>query len=92
MPPLSVTVNTASSPSSTLASSALTTAITGSSSSIVPSALDVPSLTPAGKLTSVSSTVNVSAASFRSSSVVATVTVFSVCPPVNVSVVADTPV
>ena len=81
MPPLTVTVNTASSPSSTFAPGPATLTVTVSSSRIVPVAEVVCTVTPSGNVTpsgTVSPTVNVSSTSFRSSSVVATVTVFSV--------------
>ena len=81
--PVTVTVNVAVCPSSTFASGPATLTVSASSSRIVPvaSSLSPSTLTPSGSVTpfgTVRLTVSVSSASFRSSSVVATVTVFSV--------------
>ena len=90
--PVTVTVNVAVCPSSTLVAGPVTLTVNSSSSVIVPTASASPRLTPAGSVTPLSATLNVSSASFRSSSAVATVTVFTVSPAMNVSVVADTAV
>ena len=86
MPPLRFTAKVASAPSVTVFAVVSSAAVNGSSSSIVPVAVDVPRLTPCGPVTAVSFIVNVSSASFRVSSSVVTSIVLLVCLDVNVSV------
>ena len=75
VPPDSATAKTAELPSATVAEPAVTVTKSESSSTIVPVAWAVPSVTPAGRSGPASVTVKVSAASSISSSSVATCTV-----------------